>query len=495
MEKINFLNNNFMYGNSFSVDLILEGDQEKRISAVSNEMFCPESSHCFLPTQSKILQDKNINQFNTQEKVIKRKRSEGSENFAILPDVKKKNGKVSTGISKMDTLTDGDWQEIVRLLSKGAIANTDQLDRGSSEKVFQEMCHIFEKLFSFPEPISEKKIEIMHAVLSQSCLIKEKTKALKDKNSICTIIYELHRCYKNSQKYGSILEIINKADKISFCQIPEGEHLTESTMILEGINQKWVFKPMRPKNFKGATTILPEAQCIREHVAHLLNDHGGFPIPLTTYVIYKGEKVTVQRYIDGPQGLFEIEKTQSSHSSEMETSNSLLLLSEEYQPINQEKLQRLLVFDLLFSNGDRHASNIMFEKIAEEYHVVGIDHGDCMVVNDYLKIDYLGLLNHSFLENLGELVNEENEKKYEKIMKQHGIENDPILWMGFVCKCMRYILSGVKKDTLTAGEIGTILIKLHRSKKWGVELFKASVEVFHTDHGLKGFIPNKIKIH
>ena len=178
---------------------------------------------------------------------------------------------------------------------------------------------------------------------------------------------------------------------------------------------------MNPENeFIELNTNDPPGMSVREHLACALNFHRRFPIPATYFVEIKGFIGSVQLYIQNAR-------------ANLETANP--------QQLSVTNLQALLVYDLLFSNGDRHTSNIVLQKRGQEMHVFGIDHDSCMCMdNRPLKIDYMEYgraFNRTFDPSIPGLVSPESIEFYRKMMLERGMPKESVRWMEYAGETIR----------------------------------------------------------
>jgi hypothetical protein len=194
---------------------------------------------------------------------------------------------------------------------------------------------------------------------------------------------------------------------------------------------KWIFKPE-----DGLVNKANMGQV--EHTASLVNFHGKFPIPITVYIQFKERTGSAQCYIEGAQQLEDLN-------------------AEKLQLVSELDVQKLVLYDLLFCNSDRHNGNILGKpstssssssssssaQTATSYRLYGIDHDQCMMAKDIrdLKLDYQsqfpGVFQRKFSPALADLVSEESQKKYVQIMLQQGIDRQAIKWTQDICLSLR----------------------------------------------------------
>ncbi|EFB42447.1 MULTISPECIES: hypothetical protein [Parachlamydia] len=183
--------------------------------------------------------------------------------------------------------------------------------------------------------------------------------------------------------------------------------------ILRDSNSKeqWIFKP-EISSFEDEATCNPSRLVEREHAASLVNIDGRFPIPKTVYVEMNGWTGSAQMFIDGAINMDRLDNA----------------------PVSRDGLHRLVIFDLLFSNEDRHSANILFKKESGSnvYAPYGIDHDSCMPkYGNALKLDYIALISQDeqFNQNLKPLVSEEALQEYAMEMKKKEMPESAINWM------------------------------------------------------------------
>ena len=130
------------------------------------------------------------------------------------------------------------------------------------------------------------------------------------------------------------------------------ENINE-TYVLRGKtgNNQWICKPVGGKHDHSQ---VPQAEC----AASTVNFHHHFPIPMTVMVeVDKGLFASMQLFVSETKTIEEVQ-------------NSNL-------PLNQKDLQKLIIFDIIFANEDRHLGNILSKGLDATY---GIDHDRCMMM-------------------------------------------------------------------------------------------------------------------
>lgn len=249
-------------------------------------------------------------------------------------------------------------------------------------------------------------------------------------------------------------QVPNFEDTINKCPVYTardlfGGHNIHTVYVLRGTDyeQKFIFKPTLELIQEGTLFPLnsndPYELNIKEHVAHILNFHSQFPIPAVFLVEIKGYVGSVQPFIGKPL------KIDGSNSFQM--------------PVRD--LQAILVYDLLFSNCDRHIDNLLAKKEQDGFHVYGIDHDSCMSFdNRPLKMDYLEFahaFNCPFEESIKSLVSEENITRYKTIMAERKMPPEAIKWMEYVGMCLRNACDSKESAQLTAKKLMSEFEKKH----------------------------------
>lgn len=200
----------------------------------------------------------------------------------------------------------------------------------------------------------------------------------------------------------------------------KGNNVHKTYMLRDAKGQNlWVFKPEERNG---------PAIPIAEHAASLVNHHYEFPIPLTLSVEIGGWTGSAQFYVEGTQTRGEMQSTQMG--------------------VEDEDVQKLAIFDLLFANSDRHLGNILFIKTAGKYRACGIDHDSCLMktVIRPLKLEYQSFegMKRPFIPRLKALVNPENVKKYESRLRVYKNMDDAVAWMQTAANALNQAMDGVE---------------------------------------------------
>ncbi len=334
----------------------------------------------------------------------------------------------------------------------------------SLEEAHGAICHAIEKKFFSLGGITQFDLGSAHKILSSDGLANLSGLKAADSRHICSVVASLHEAVEKvkNTRLQQLKDQAGRADDDDH-QINPG--LSEIAILSSKAGEKtWLLKFIRADDQKGATRISSEGQLHREVVAHLLNEKNEFPIPLALIMNFKGQLCSVHQFINGRAGLMAMERQPSGTDSSDEDELGLEG-GDPYLPMDGDAFSRLLLFDLLFSNGDRHDGNLIFARKpgdAEEYTVFGIDHGDCMSPHrgDRLKIDYLSLpcFNAPLTQDCRQLATEQREERYAEIMAEQRISGSPIEWMRFVCQCLRN-----SNPLLTARQLANTLLYLEDS--------------------------------
>jgi hypothetical protein len=168
----------------------------------------------------------------------------------------------------------------------------------------------------------------------------------------------------------------------------------------------WIFKPdyqdfvLNEKNGKTASF---------EHTASLVSEIGQFRVPKTIYIQLLNWSGSAQFFIDQAKKLNEVDRT----------------------AVPQIEIQKIILFDLLFANSDRHANNILFNDKQEPF---AIDHDLCFLreLRSELRLEYMECVQQSsaFSPGLLLLLSNENLEKYEAALKIHEeVGEHAISWM------------------------------------------------------------------
>ncbi len=228
-------------------------------------------------------------------------------------------------------------------------------------------------------------------------------------------------------------DIINHCPLYTSQELLGGENIhTVYVLRDKHYEPEWIFKPTLEVDSENQLAELnlndPPTISIREHLAHTLNFHQGLPIPATYYVEIKGFVGSLQLFI------------RDTHKNlEMAQPHLITVMN----------LQALLVYDLLFSNCDRHTNNILLKKTEHGILVFGINHDSCICFdNRPLKIDYMEFeqaFNRNFDDSIADLVSPARIESYQKIMMERGMSEASVRWMQYAGETIRAAYSQNQK--------------------------------------------------
>jgi hypothetical protein len=263
-----------------------------------------------------------------------------------------------------------------------------------------------------------------------------KSKAEKDDLQAISFLEKLETYDNALLKFKEGLQkfpVVNVKDAL-----PNTKNVNQTFFLCCEGNKKWVFKPIEENN---------EGQQIAqaEFVASQLGSCMGFPIPCTVLLDVKGWTGSAQMYVK--EGKNEAEVHGFRHS--------------------KQDLQKLVIFDLLFANSDRHIGNLLFRTIEPQLcEVIGIDHDQCLGIRKIqpLRLDYLGFseLEAPFEKEMDKLFSPKAVKQYAEIMKKYGIHQDQIDWMEVVAEKLNDAVSLSRNVCACADE----LINLYENHIW-----------------------------
>lgn len=186
----------------------------------------------------------------------------------------------------------------------------------------------------------------------------------------------------------------------------------QDTYVLNNSDGKslWIFKPDYQNTELNQ---INEDTAVYEHTASLINENCQFPVPRTIYIQFKNWNGSAQFFIPNAKKMNEIIP----------------------QDVSQLELQKIIIFDIIFGNNDRHVNNILFDK-DQPY---AIDHDLCFLreLKDELRLEYMECLhkNSIFLPEIIALFSGENIKKYIAALQIHEeIKERAIHWMQLAAK-------------------------------------------------------------
>lgn len=180
----------------------------------------------------------------------------------------------------------------------------------------------------------------------------------------------------------------------------------------------WVFKPIS-ENEKGEEMV--KAEC----TASRLNYHHQFPIPLTILLKIKEWVGSAQMFVEDVYTQAQIEVKE--------------LVMEE------DRLHRLAIFDLLFSNSDRNGANFLFQNLNGLASIVGIDHDSCLMFKEIkaLRLEYLqfSAFEKPLSAEMADLFLPEAIDRYKLIMKENGVPSFQFDWLDRVADQLKQALN------------------------------------------------------
>lgn len=189
----------------------------------------------------------------------------------------------------------------------------------------------------------------------------------------------------------------------------EVRNVNETFVLNAGGKPQWIFKPIS-QNDDGAA--IAHAEC----TVSRLNYHNQFPIPITVRLQVRNWEGSAQLFIADTKQPKEV--------------------SQARMPIAINELQKLVIFDLLFANADRHEGNFLFQISHGEAIVAGIDHDSCLMLKGIrpLKLHYKDLpdLRLPLKSEVEYLFSTQALEKYQEILRASNISNFQIQWLRHV---------------------------------------------------------------
>lgn len=238
-------------------------------------------------------------------------------------------------------------------------------------------------------------------------------------------------------------------EALSKCPVYTAKDLFGSS----NINEVYVLQNKKGKSLGIFKPVMDEEvnKAKREHTAYLLNLYHAFPIPATFYVNIKGTAGSLQLFIDGAKAFCS-------------------LSAQERRRVSISDLQKLFIFDTLFSNCDRNEANVLFKKHQNQLSLIGIDHDECMkgFCNKPLAIEYLKFSHassHPFNPEMNHLVSQEARADYTRIMLEQGMPQEAVDWMNEIGEFLEEGISQARSP----GEIWPTIKALWDHKSTGDE--------------------------
>ncbi|MBA2369672.1 MAG: hypothetical protein H0V82_11700 [Candidatus Protochlamydia sp.] len=418
------------------------------------------------------------------------------DSLPILPEFKEEH--LTTDFSKL-TCSHPQWVyetqmiHLKEVIKKASDCFQFEIIGLTYNDVAKEVFSLVNQRLSSKEPLNVEEITQFHHLLS-----------MLNQKSPESLSQEFIQLFIIIQKLQSSLDLYSNDRSLSL-ETTGGDNQfagINSSYILRGKEgeRSWVFKPEKGESgFNGTGTVLcegiqPGKGAKREHVASLVNYHGKFPIPYTSYVDLCGSIGSVQIFEPGCKPLPNFLDDESN--------------PKKLKQIPIEALQSMVLFDTLFGNCDRRADNVLYrprineETGKDEIQLFAIDHGACMSASfdDPLKMDLLALpmmITGTYTQGLKDLIfNENNEEKNALIMREHGIEELAIEWMSFVSQFLRWGLSlseeykqnnGVE---LSPADLAIVILK-NRKLLWEIHL-NSSDEKFEAEQYIKDILEYKV---
>lgn len=186
----------------------------------------------------------------------------------------------------------------------------------------------------------------------------------------------------------------------------------------------------------------------REQACSLVNFHHVFPVPFTMLLEVKGWTGSMQIYINQARSMESIELDRESRP--------------DFSENIRNDLQKLIIFDLIFANGDPNTGNILFSYEGDNKQnlgsMYGIDHDSCMQglgdkttkyqssnldLGDYIMFQLEkgeAVEDGKFDPNLKKsLLLDEHIHKYAELMRIHQdfIPQEAISWMQIAAEVLR----------------------------------------------------------
>lgn len=286
--------------------------------------------------------------------------------------------------------------------------------RGQRERVLQ----------GFRDTIDDFAQQIEDGV---ELLGEKQTKFLKSKDFITSYETFLENVETHREGYKNF-PMIRAADFTGH------ETMHESYFLNADNTFQWIFKPFLREEASLDHNLRGMAK--REHTASLVNFHHQFPIPLSIYINIKGWIGSAQLFVPNTHNVTQVQSREGI--------------------VFQRDLQKILLFDLLFYNTNRHLGNLLLSETAETsvYQAYGTDHDFCFQEpgSKPIKIDCSFLLdiNLPLEADLIDLVSLNSRQEYERRMQIHSIPKENIEWMN---QSAAFIENAIEQQTPITGII------------------------------------------
>ncbi|MGR3973328.1 MAG: hypothetical protein QRY72_01955, partial [Candidatus Rhabdochlamydia sp.] len=164
------------------------------------------------------------------------------------------------------------------------------------------------------------------------------------------------------------------------------------------------------------TEFVGEESLIKGCYASMLNFHQEFPLPETFLIQIKETLCVIQSFIPQATSLLQLENLM-------------------YPAPTLVELQKILIFDLLFSNQNRIKDNIVIQFQANPWQLVmqpyGISNQSCFYRDNGMKIEYLDMFSADifFDPRTHHLFSQQNCERYKAIMTTYDMPSDAIQFM------------------------------------------------------------------
>ncbi len=269
--------------------------------------------------------------------------------------------------------------------------------------------------FASNEPLTQDEVATAYARLYSPSYKKYTQQLLDDPNHPVSAIVDLYKLYDCIEKQG--LNNVKKSTSEDSCGGTNGSYFLS-------VNEKkaWVFKPLDEEKPDLMVGIVAGEGAFREHAAYLLQAEAKekiYTIPFTCLVKIGEQVGSLQRFIPGCKSLFAVRTLENS--------------DEAIQSLPTIQVQGSLLFDLRFSNWDRHLGNLVVDQTLSVHM---IDHGCCLSTSpeDELKIEqrYLPQMLKGWDAKIINHILSWTDRSIEKearILKERGIGEQAILRM------------------------------------------------------------------
>lgn len=308
----------------------------------------------------------------------------------------------------------------------------------STEEVANLVFSMAKQRLESTKPLDENDIKNLYQLLYDPLLMGECQKHLNDGYHPATVIALLMEAIE-ALAAGIPMEPTESGE------VGKNERFDglNASYYLKGraAQKLWVFKPEDGEEQIVAGIDSGEG-ARREHVAAVLNYHGNYKIPYTTYISLNGRVGSAQMFLPDCDKLMALRANQKN---------------KPYEKIVSANLHNLLLFDIRFSNTDRHMGNILCNR-SDPINAFGIDHGGCMTasIEDVLCFEYLSLkqmITENFSNETKEFITNMDPVRDAAIMQEHGIAEEAIQWMRTSTALLKHAVD-VADELETKFEVG-----------------------------------------